>query len=257
MLDSDGLKSIFTTEKEAMRRIKADLTEIEKDKLPSGEGKRTSFWDIFDKGAHGHEGYFSLENSPDSFGHLIPFESAKHRLQDLRESGVRNVVLDIMGQGRVGVDLGADLSVCWTLNQMPNEVLPHREVERGDIFEKKDRDELFRKLDERLQDHQLAAVFFRGVGGFGYYAQNTYALASLYKNILSPLYERAPVGALFYLNIDFGSNLPQKAMHALSTQGFRILGPDHKCYVLEKTAEKEKLPSIAELDLSENTSPQS
>ncbi len=156
-----------------------------------------------------------------------------------------------MGQGRIGCDLGADLSIGWTYKRRENiELLPGRIIEEGNLLDKKERAGMFNALDVHIdkENYQLGAIFFRAVGGFNQYIKNTYALASLYDLVLRPLYERAPVGADFFLNIDFaGTHHPTNVMSDLSRRGYNIRGPRNRCFVLEKSQEHLILPSLRKM----------
>src|SRR5262249_33044822 len=123
-------------------------------------------------------------------------------------------------------------------------------VRAGDLFENAVAHDHLANLDSQLveKDAVLAAVIFRAVGGYAIYAENLYTNAFLYEKYLRPLYERAPIGMHFYLNVNYSGSYGQQLLKTLEGQGYQLLRgkPNERsslfCAVLIKTKDKGSLP---------------
>ena len=207
-------------------------------------------WGTYGNGAHGREGYFG--EGLGSFVSIVPFETARENIATVKGDH-KALVLDVMGTGEVGVDLGADIAVGWTYqdhHEKPR--APNQIVEGGDLFEKEIAADHLVHLDKQLAEEGavLAAVFFRSEGGYAMYKDNLYANAILYETYLRKLYTRAPAGAHFYLSINNDESYGRQLLSALKEKGYHILEPpqdstdirNYTCVVLVKTDEKDTLP---------------
>lgn len=236
----------------ALRREQNDPSNKLRKKLASGRTvvEGSYVYGIYLQGAHGNLGYFS--QGSDSFGTIVSFEEAQKNLAGLKaaHNNAPVVVLDIMGQGVVGRDLGADIPMGWTLfdHELGAET-GGIEMMYGDLFDRTIACEHMQALESLLQARGaiLGAVFFRAIAGYISKKDNIYANAFLYERYLRPLYERVPVGALLYLNINFPTSYGEQLITILEQEGFRISrSPEgmatRRCVVLEKTTEKLVLP---------------
>jgi hypothetical protein len=214
-------------------------------------------WSYYDNGAfdteQGNRGYFGKDRS---FSRLSTFEEAKESFHKLDRKGKRSLCLDVMGQGRIGVDLGSDLSLGWTYKRLNWPYLSGREVDTGDLFKKLSLEKLFTKLERRIADegYNLNAVFFRGVLGFRMYSDNAYAVSYLYENVLRRLYKLANVGCKFYLCLELDENSwfepsnPLPLMDLLRSLGFEISSSGNSDHILTKTKGLEELPSLRQIN---------
>jgi len=220
-------------------------------KIPTGDGK-------FLRGRT--DGYFS-EVSPDSFSELETFEKCKEDFEALKVPDRKSICLDIMGQGRIGYDLGADISIGWTYKKTKIESLPGRELEYGDLFNSKILKSHIDGLKKKIIDGgDLNEVFWRAVGGLGMYQDNTYALSYLYDNLFREVYKLANTGCKFYLSMRYGSEKDDSGgmiflMRKLKKLGFDILDKEEEdrggTYILTKTSDKQDLPSLRILSKQE------
>lgn len=245
------------------------LAEESKDESENIDG---TFWSAFDNGAFDEnirvqkpdgkilrgrtDGYFS-DTGLDSFTRLSTFEEAQNNFNLLKEPGKKSICLDIMGQGRIGYDLGADTSIGWTYKQTNIENLPSRQLKYGDLFDKKTLDSHIKDLTKQIEaGSDLNAVFWRAIGGLGLYYESEYALSYLYENLFKKIYALAKIGCKFYLSMRYGSPKDgtdhiAKLMKKLKELGFDILEKEYKDkggnYILTKTSEKSTLPGLKTL----------
>lgn len=210
-------------------------------------------WHIYDNSAFGQEGYF--DRRLDSFVHIVSFEKAKANLKELQKQheGMKVVILDIMGQGGIGNDLGADIAIGWTYKDHKElEREPNRIIAEGDLFDRTVQKEHINNLKRLLEEQNafLGAVFFRSVGGYGLEKENLYANALLYERYFRKLYRLAPIGAHFYLNINMGNSYGAQLERYLKENGYELLTNHDRtlfCSVLVKTEGKPELPSLEAL----------
>jgi hypothetical protein len=256
------IKKLF----ERLKKDRSSLNERLKSlKIEEGKGSERA-WSIYDLGAkdkndkedeESYCGYFG--EGRESFARILPFEDAKYSFDQLskktKELGRKSLALDVMGQGRIGFDLGAEKSVGWTYKDQPIENLEGREIREGDLFDEKVLEKHFEELD-RLVDsegYDLNAVFFRAAGGFYIYYYNLFALSLLYEKVFTKIYSRMKTGGRMYLSIpdygsgDKGASYVEKLMGVLRGMGYWITTDNHGLYVLEKSADKTVLPSIKEI----------
>jgi hypothetical protein len=216
-------------------------------------------WGIYDYGAHdipkqGHSGYFG--KGMESFAKIMTFQKAKDYFNFLsektKEIGRKSLALDVLGQGRIGFDLGAKKSVGWTYKDLPIENLEGREIWVGDLFDQDVLENHIKELDRLIdkEGYDLNAVFFRAVCGFFIYYSNLYALSKLYEKVFLKIYSRMKIGARMYLSMpNYGSeandtNYVEKLMIVLKGMGYWITSDGDGNYVLEKSPDKLELPTL-------------
>ncbi len=245
----DGMKKLRQDRETLLNRPKTHKMfspEVDEYKAVVEEGNR---WGTYGKGALGSEGYFE-PGGADSFASLVSFEAACENISKIK-GNKKAMVIDVMGTGKAGVELGADISIGWTYQDHREEGRASNQIVRpGDLFEKDVARNHLADIDTQIaqQDTVLAAVIFRAVGGYAIYKENLYANAFLYEKYLRPLYERAPIGMHFYLNIKYEESYGQHLLKMLADQGYRLLRGDPNeraslfCAVLIKTNDKESLP---------------
>jgi hypothetical protein len=219
---------------------------VDEHKAVVEEGHR---WGTYGSGAHGNDGYFA--SGKDSFANLVSFKEAEENIAKIK-GNKKAIVLDVMGTGKIGVDLGADIAIGWTYKDHSEEERAlNQTVRAGDLFQDVVVHDHLEHLDQQIkrEDAVLTAVFFRAVGGYAVYKENLYANAILYEKYLRPLYQSAPIGAHFYLNINFNESYGQQLLQTLKKQGYKIMHQRDPndiqslfCAVLVKTKEKDTLP---------------
>lgn len=235
-----------------LRKGKSEL-ETQTNELKETEDKtqlnleETRGWTVYDSGAFGTHGYFK-DTPLMSFQNLMSFEEVRAKIRSLKEAGKKTMTLDVMGQGRVGHDLGADVSVGWTYKEHGEEKLEGRVIETGDLFDEKIVQGFIKNLKDRVDDGLiLTDVFLRSEGGLGIYLDNPYALAHIYENVFGPVYELAPEGTRFFLGMRYAHDTPRALMEALRNEGYDIRDDEHGYYLLTKSATKPTLPSLRTL----------
>lgn len=111
-------------------------------------------------------------------------QKLKDEVKGVQERGQKVLVLDLMGQGRPGIELGADAVIATSL-------VDHKEADQrieqisGDALDPHTSEKLFARVQE-LQDGQdvrLHTTFFRPVWGLADSALNLHAFRSLYNDV--------------------------------------------------------------------------
>jgi len=154
-------------------------------------------WATYGSGA---EQYFGRSTS-DSFGGLITIDMIKERFEKISErTGKKIAVFEVFGQGRAGLELGADLSISWTLTD--ERVLDpdkHRAY-TGNIFEVQKCDEVFKEWDEKFEpEFAMGLVISRPMGAMQEYGPSNEAFEIWAEHIFSGLYRRTPPGGILAL----------------------------------------------------------
>lgn len=204
-------------------------------------------WTIFDSGAYGKDGYYENNRDGQTFEQLLPLAEVKADIAQREAVGQKVMVLDVMGQGRIGVDLGATKSVGWTYQKQRLARLKGRSVEFGDLLKQSVVDKHIKKLAKDMKRNLLTDVYFRPAGGAGVYAWNTYASTLLYENLFRPLYNVAPVGTRFHLGMTWAASASHGLLQALKSEGYDLREAKIPLYLLTKTGEKSELPLLRTL----------
>jgi hypothetical protein len=233
-----------------LREGKKDLPEITQDigaieRSTDIDHTTSRGWSVYDSGAHGQVGYFE-RGYEGSFEDLIPFSEVATDIAGRRANGHKVITLDVMGGGRIGIELGATKSIGWIYQNQGEQAFPGRFIETGDLMDSKIVESHLRKLETDIaENYELTDIFFRPEGGIGMYGENMYALSHLYENIFRRLYKIAPVGARFYFSMVFSASSSHGLMKALKAEGYCLRQKARSpVYLLTKTSEKLSLPSL-------------
>ena len=227
-----------------------------------------SRWPVFESSA---VGYFSDEDDQShiSFYGLETITNLKDRLKRIKGSG-KMIGVDVLGQGQACKDVGCDVVFANTLDNAADdkglETVVHDAADRGvvlETFDLFDREKLhsFISMIEDQADKPLGLVFFRPYGGLEQYFyrrgeqiafDNDYAVAYLYKEVLTPLYRLLEPRGVMFLELH---GLPPKYFKYFvelleQNQIWITCKPDTNVIKIEKPSlEINDLPELGKTDM--------
>jgi hypothetical protein len=194
-----------------------------------------------------------------SFGDIVTKEDASEHIRRLRESiGAPIAVIDVFGQVQASADIGADVSIGWTLvntstikaferhfRQRPYPQHKEEMVDQqrimyyGGVFDTDQRADALKTLSSDLTStkSKLGLITFRPYGGAAAYANNPAAQIKLYDAVLRPLFEQLVEGGRVYLNSSLLIGMPFLQVILEEQHGITFkANAAGTTYVIEKTS---------------------
>jgi len=172
------------------------------------------------------------------------------RLELIHALGKKMLMLDLMGQGRACVQLGADKVFTTGLMKF-NSRYSNVEQVIGDALSDEKTAELYNKIidAERNENYSLQVILFRPVGGLSISSMNLYVFRTLYKR-LQELYDLLDDGGLIFISTigsDLDTELLEAMLRATGCEDILLTSPKRGKLGIRKSASKHsRLPSELE-----------
>ena len=225
---------------------------------PSGETE--PWWDVFDSSVSDapneeRRGYYSRAATkwPSFYGTGgYTDEDIQKHIKDARErTGKRILAVDLLGQGRQCIELGADKALATTLFPYRG-IHPDVEQINGDALSAGVSNELFNKIRQAKQNgYSFHIAYFRPISAFLEHRSNLYVFRTLYDRLRS-LYELMDEGGLMFAACSAGqqheATLLRKILSVTGNEGVLLPNtPANQIAIRKDSSRCARLPLESEI----------
>jgi hypothetical protein len=206
------------------------------EEIRRGEGGRRGPFGQWATYGSGLEEYLD-HNTTASFFKLETMESLHDRMEAVaKETGKKIAVWEIFGQGVMGLQLGADLSVSWTFTDDRMKDPVRQKVFNGDIFDEARCASVFKEWSETYaKEYAVPVVVSRPLGAMQKYGTSTAALEHWCETIFEDLYGMVAGKGVLLLELSeapteqfeqFVTYLKSRGVKLRTREGYQVLAVD-------------------------------